>query len=93
MRNSEIEREAAKMLCHYLGQAADEKGISRENLAETLDVDVGVLDGYLTGENLPSLLEFVSLSHKIGLFLFVVEKNDGSPLADQMKSRWGWSKN
>jgi len=80
--------EARKMLCHYLGDVARQKGLSTYKIAEITGFKQQNVHRMLSGKYAPTLDNFIKLADAIDVYFFIIDKNSDDDLAELMKNRW-----
>lgn len=76
------------MLCQYLKEVAAERGITHEMIAERTGFQRANVSRMLAGKYSPTLDNFLTLCQAIGVYVFIIDKTDDSPLAETMRKRW-----
>lgn len=83
-------QQARIMLCQYLYDVAKEKGISHDKIAEITGFTRTNVSRMLSGKYSPSIDNFLKLADAIGVYFFIIDKDDeDAELVEMMKNRWG----
>jgi transcriptional regulator with XRE-family HTH domain len=83
-------QKARIMLCQYLYAVAKEKGITHDKIAESTGFSRSNISRMLSGKYPPSLDNFLKLADAIGVYFFIIDKDDdNAELVEMMKNRWG----
>jgi len=86
--NEEKYKEARVMLCRYLHNLAQEKGITQQEIAEKTGFTRNNVNRMLSGRYSPSLDNFIRLAEAIDSYFFIIDKEADDPLVETMKNRW-----
>lgn len=87
--NKEKYYQARKMLCEYIRETAEEKGIDYNTIATHTGFSSSNISRMLSGKYSPSLDNFIKLCDAVGLYLFIIDKDSEGELVDMMRNRWG----
>jgi len=82
-------KEARKMLLQYLKRVAYEKKISPTEIAAKTGFTENNVIRMLAGRYSPTLENFIKLANSVGVYFFIIDKDEDSDLVTLMKNRWG----